>query len=275
MCVEHYLPEAPVNPGHRSSEIPRVSWLLCTHREDALLHRAMQSCLSQTMADFELLLVVNGPDTGRLVPHLAQAYACDTRVRVIGTPIHLLNFSLSLGLHSARAPFVARMDADDVSHPERLATQLAYMETHEDIAVLGSCYLLIDAQGEVKGQVDAPLTDPDIRKALYLRNPICHPSVMLRRDVVLRTGGYLGGRNAEDYDLWLRLSMDKQCRFANLASPLLSYNVSPDGAARRSREAYGNVAGAQLRQFLVTRDVRWLVGATLSAAKSFALANRP
>jgi len=212
------------------------------------------------MADFELLLIVNGPDTGRLVPHLAKAYACDTRVRVVGTPIHLLNFSLSLGLHFARAPFVARMDADDVSHPKRLATQLAFMEAHEDVAVLGSSYLLIDPQGEVRGQVDAPLTDLDIRKALYFRNPICHPSVMLRRDVVLRAGAYLGGRNAEDYDL---------------ASPLLSYNVSPDGAARRSREAYGNVAGAQLRQFLVTRDVRWLVGATLSMAKSFARADRP
>ena len=93
--------------------------------------------------------------------------------------------------------------------------------------------------------------------------------------MVLRAGAYLGGRNAEDYDLWLRLAKDKQWRFANLASPLLSYNVSPDGAARRSREAYANVAGTQFRQFLVTRDVRWLVGATLSAAKSFALANRP
>jgi len=227
------------------------------------------------MGDFELLLVVNGPDTGRLVPHLTQVYASDTRVRVIGTPIHLLNFSLSLGLHSACSPFVARMDADDVSHPERLATQLAFMETHENVAVLGSSYLLIDPQGEVKGQVDVPLTDSDIRKALYFRNPICHPSVMLRRDVVLRAGAYLGGRNAEDYDLWLRLAKDKQWRFANLASPLLSYNVSPDGAARRSREAYANVAGTQFRQFLVTRDVRWLVGATLSAAKSFALANRP
>lgn len=240
-----------------------------------MLQRAVQSCLSQTMADFELLLVVNGPDTGRLVPQLAQAYAVDPRVRVIGTPIHLLNFSLSLGLHLARAPFVARMDADDVSHPERLATQLAFMKAHEDVAVLGSSYFLIDPKGEVRGKVDAPLTDLDIRKALYFRNPICHPSVMLRRDVVLRAGAYLGGRNAEDYDLWLRLAMNKHCRFANLASPLLSYNVSPDGAARRSREAYGNVAGAQLRQFLVTGDVRWLVGATLSAAKSFSLAERP
>jgi len=235
----------------------------------------MQSCLSQTMTDFELLLIVNGPHVTRLVPILTQAYADDQRVRVIGTPIHLLNFSLSLGLHLARSPFVARMDADDVSHPERLARQLAYIQSHDDVAVLGSAYLLVDPQGNLQGKVDVPETDLAIRKALRFRNPICHPAVMLRRDAILAAGGYLGGKNAEDYDLWLRLAMSQSWRFANLPEPLLSYNVSPDGAARRSREAYANVAGAQLRQFLVTRNIRWLMGASVSAAKSFILAGRP
>lgn len=227
------------------------------------------------MADFELLLVVNGPDVERLVPSLTQEYAADPRVRVIGTPIHLLNFSLSLGLHLARSPYVARMDADDVSHPVRLEMQLAYLESHKDVAVVGSCYTLIDPQGRVNGKVDVPSADHEIRKALRFRNPICHPSVMFRRDLILRIGGYLGGKNAEDYDLWLRLAMHRQWRFANLPEPLLSYNVSTDGAARRSREAYANVASAQLRQFLVTREAGWLIGATLSSIKSFALANRP
>lgn len=227
------------------------------------------------MADFELLLVVNGPDVERLVPILTQKYAGDSRVRVIGTPIHLLNFSLSLGLHLARSPYVARMDADDVSHPERLEKQLAYLKSHEGVAVLGSSYLLINPEGKINGQVDVPQSDSKIRRALLYRNPICHPSVMLRRDPILRAGGYLGGKNAEDYDLWLRLAMQRQWRFANLPEPLISYNVSTDGAARKSRQAYANVAAAQLRQFLVTREPSWLVGSVLSAAKSFVLANRP
>lgn len=253
---------------------PRVTWLLCTHREDALLYRAMQSCLAQTMTDFELLLVVNGSSVNQLVPTLTEAFASDERVRVVGTPIHLLNFSLSLGLHLARSPFVARMDADDVSDSERLETQLAYMQANEDVAVLGSAYFLIDSHDRVCGKVDVPETDCAIRKALRFRNPICHPSVMLRREAILAEGGYLGGRNAEDYDLWLRLAMGRRWRFANLPAPLLSYNVSPNGLARRSRAAYANAASAQLRQFLVTRDIRWLMGATVSAGKSFFLANR-
>lgn len=255
--------------------LPRVTWLLCTHRIDALLHRAIRSCLGQTMTDFELLLIVNGSEVDRIVPLLIRAYAHDERVRVVGTPIHLLNFSLSLGLHLARSPFVARMDADDVSDPERLARQLACMQANEELAVLGSSYFLIDEHGHQHGRVDVPETDLAIRTALRFRNPICHPTVMLRRDAILAEGAYLGGKNAEDYDLWLRVAVSKKWRFANLQAPLLSYNVSPDGAARRSREAYANVAGAQYRQFLITRDMRWLVGAMMSAAKSFFLANRP
>ena len=253
---------------------PRVTWLMCTNSNDALLKRAIESCLTQTMTDFELLLIVNGPNFSHLVTALSQAYEANDRVRVIGTPVHLLNFSLSLGLHLARAPFVARMDADDVSDPERLAIQLDYMQANEDVAVLGSSYLLIDDQNHIHGKIDVPETDQAIRRALRFGNPICHPSVMLRRDAIMAEGGYLGGRNAEDYDLWLRLASGRKWRFANLPIPLLSYNASPDGPARRSRTAYANVAGAQLSQFLTTRDVSWLIGAAVNVGKSFFLAKR-
>jgi hypothetical protein len=226
------------------------------------------------MTDFELLLILNGPDVNTLVPLLTEVFENDERVKVIGTPIHLLNFSLSLGLHLARAPFVARMDADDVSDLNRLAIQLDYMQANEDVAVLGSSYLLIDAQNHIHGKINVPETDQAIRRALRFGNPICHPSVMLRRDAILAAGGYLGGRNAEDYDLWLRLASGRKWRFANLPIPLLSYNASPDGPARRSRTAYANVAGAQLSQFLMTRDVTWLLGSAVNVGKSFFLAKR-
>lgn len=245
-----------------------MSWLLCTHQENELLHRAIRSCLNQTLDDFELLLIVNGIRADELAPSLQELYGHDTRVRVIGTPIHLLNFSLSLGLHLARAPLVARMDADDVSAPERLERQVAFMKCHPSVAVLGSAYELMDAHGHVHGRISPPTTDREIRNRMHFRNPICHPSVMLRRQVILKVGGYLGGKNAEDYDLWIRLALDANWQFANMSEVLLSYNVSPEGAARRSRTAYSNVAGAQLRNFLLTRDLRWLLGSALSAGKS-------
>ena len=264
-----------MNRGKIDNCEPSVSWLICANREDVLLYRAVNSCLSQTLTDFELLLIVNGPDVNRLASSLSLKFAADERVKVIGTSIHLLNFSLSLGIHHARAPFIARMDTDDIAAPERLETQLAYMRSHDDVAVLGSAYFLIDEHSNVKGKVEVPESDFSIRRALRFGNPICHPSVMLRRDAITAEGGYLGGKNAEDYDLWLRISMSKKWRFANLSTPLLSYNISPEGQARHSRAAYANVAGAQYRQFLLTRDIRWLLGASLSAGKSFFVAKRP
>lgn len=205
---------------------------------------------------------------------LHEKYKQDPRVRIVKTPIHLLNFSLSLGLHLARAPYVARMDADDVSHPDRLVRQLDFMERHPSVAVLGSAYELIDEAGNVHGVVSPPESDGDIRRSLHYRNPICHPSVMLRKQAILHAGGYLGGQNAEDYDLWLRIALDPTWKFANMPDVLLSYNSAPGGAARRSRRAYANVAAAQLRNFLISHDPRWFAGAAFSVAKSVFRANQ-
>lgn len=242
--------------------------------DDAVLHRSIRSCLSQTFTSFELLLVINGPNYLNLLTLLQLRYAHDPRVRVVATPIHLLNFSLSLGLHLAQGKYVARMDADDVAAPDRLARQWSYMESHPSVAVLGSWYQLIDSADRVHGHVACPTSNDQIRRSLFYRNPICHPSVMLRREAILAKGGYLGGQNAEDYDLWLRICLDKDLHFANLPDYLLSYNVEPGGAARRSRRAYANVAAAQLRNLLITRDLRWLLGVILTAMKSIFRSDR-
>lgn len=253
---------------------PLATWLLCTNREDRLLHRAIRSCLQQSIENHELLIVANGCEAGKLEHTIARMYSDDSRVRVVSTNVRYLNFSLSLGLHLARSQLIARMDADDVSHPERLDKQIRFMESNQGVVVLGSAYNLIDENENIHGVVDVPMYNEDIRKALRFRNPICHPSVMLRRDAVLRVGGYLGGINSEDYDLWIRLAENNSNHFFNLAEPLLSYNVSTDGAARRSRGAYASSASAQLRQFLVARDPRWFIGSALSSVKALLLANK-
>lgn len=252
---------------------PQVTWLLCTNRSDALLRRAIESCLSQTMSDFELLIVANGPDFSVIRSELAAEFQHDYRVRVISTPIRLLNFSLSLGLHHARSEFVARMDADDQSRSDRLEKQVEFMRMHPNVAVLGSSYELTDLDGSLCGHVSVPQSNMDIRRALTFGNPICHPTVMFRREPILSVGGYLGGKNAEDYDLWVRVSMTGW-EFHNISEPLLRYNSAPDGAARRSRAAYSNVASVQFRQFVLTGSLRWLFGAVLNAFKGFLFADR-
>jgi hypothetical protein len=126
---------------------------------------------------------------------------------------------------------------------------------------------VIDESGSIKRQVNLPLTDAKIRRHLQTTNPLCHPSVIFRRDAVLNVGGYLSGLHAEDYDLWLRLTMDNNMEFANLPDICLSYREVGISGVRRARSAYASVAGSQFRFFLLDGRVKWLVAVMVTIFK--------
>ena len=258
-----------------SANHPEISWLLCSNVADKALRQAIASCLDQSFTDFELLLVANGPQHADVASMVAGWFGDDPRIRVLTTDVRHLIFSLNLGLHHARGEFIARMDGDDVAYHERLAQQYNFMKTQPQIAVLGSAYELIDADGRVLSRVELPLTDRDIRRALFRGNPFCHPAVMMRRRVVLDAGGYFGGLHAEDYDLWCRLALDRSLQFANLRDALIGYRAIPVGFARRARSAYASVAAAQWRNFVAGAGLAWAGAALLTMAKATLRSARP
>ena len=248
---------------------PAVSWLLCTHVADDQLQLALQSCLDQTFTDFELLVVANGANAKEVAAAVQTWVGSDSRVRIFTTEVRHLIFSLSLGLHHARAPLIARMDSDDLSKRDRLDRQVAFMKQHPDVVLLGTSYEIIDADGRPQRNVTLPTGDAEIRRALVWGNPLCHPSVIFRRTVVLNAGGYLGGVHAEDYDLWVRLSADRANHFANLPEICLSYRSVGIGLARRSRTAYASMAATQFRNFMIGNGWTWLFAMVLSSLKAF------
>jgi glycosyltransferase involved in cell wall biosynthesis len=250
-----------------SNLMPEVSWLLCTHVADEQLHLALQSCLSQTFSDFELVVVANGEQSELVASKVQSWFGGEPRVRLCQTKVRHLPFSLSLGLHHARGRLIARMDSDDVSKPFRLERQVLFMSANPSVAVLGTAYDVVDELGSVKRQVRVPTTDRQIRRGLQTSNPLCHPSVMFRRDVVLKAGGYLGGLHAEDYDLWLRLTAEPGLKFANLPDICLSYREVGVSGVRRTRSAYASVAASQLRQFLISGRIAFIVAVFLTVAK--------
>jgi glycosyltransferase involved in cell wall biosynthesis len=187
---------------------------------------AVVSVVCQTLTDWELI-VVEDPSKRSAGPLLA-AFG-DPRIRHVANPART-SFAeqLNLGLSLARSEFVARMDADDLCEPHRLATQLAFLRSHPEVALVGSNLTVIDQRGRKLGERRYPASHDQIVRALPRFNPIAHPAVMFRKSPALAAGGYRADMYTADYDLWNRLH-GRGYRLANLQEPLLRYRVHPEG----------------------------------------------
>lgn len=212
--------------------VPLVSVLMPAYNCEAYVLEAVSSMLSQSFADFELLVIDDGSlDSTRKLLESVD----DPRLRLVSNERNIgLIGTLNRGLDLATGRYIARMDADDVSAPERLEKQVFYLEGHPDVHVLGSMVNLINEQGMVFGAISGYPTDPDeIHRYLLRECCLIHPSVIFRKDTVKAAGGYAANaRHAEDYDLWLRLSV--RHKIANLPDKLVSYRMHRDQVSIRN-----------------------------------------
>lgn len=215
--------------------IPRVTVAMSVFDNATYLPAAIASIQAQSFSDFEFLIVDDGSrdESGAIADGCAAA---DSRLRVIHTPNQGLVRALNLITAQARAPLIARMDGDDIALPDRFARQVAFLDTHPQVDVLGSACTSIDATGAPDGVVEPVVATADIPAHLSIGPPLCHPSVMLRRATLEKVGGYRAAyRHCEDYDLWLRIA--EQGTLANLDEPLLLYRrTSTQVSARHALE---------------------------------------
>lgn len=233
---------------------PRVSIVMPMRDADAYLGECLSSIAAQTLADFELLAVDDGSrDAG---PARAAAWAGrDRRIRLLRRPPDGLVAALNHGLREARAPLVARMDADDRMHPRRLELQHQAMARDPALVLVGSRvrafarHELRRGTHEYMRWQNACLSERQIREQIYVESPFTHPSVMLRRDRVLALGGYREGPFPEDYELWLRLAA-AGCRMRKLDLELLEWRQHPHSSSRRdprcSRAAFDTLRARYL-----------------------------
>ncbi len=248
---------------------PKISVIMPIYLNNEYLIPAINSILEQTFRDFELLVVANNC-TDELWDELNifKKSVNDDRLRIFRTVIGQISFNLNFAINESRAELVARMDADDISYPNRLATQYEFMIKNSHIDVLGSSCDIINNLGIKTGSVKKPLTNSQIRLALPFKNPFCHPSVMFRKKTIIKNSGYLGGRYSEDYNLWLRLSRNKDVVFHNIEESLLQYRYS-DIQTRGLRLAYAEVAGHLWAEFLFQLKFKYLLGTIISSLKIF------
>ncbi|OAN59467.1 glycosyltransferase family 2 protein [Sphingomonas sp. TDK1] len=192
--------------SNRGSNEPRVSVLLPCYNGAAYIGQALESIINQTYPDFELVVVDDG-STDESADIIRTFVAADTRVRLVGKANGGIVSALNTGLEACRGEYIARMDADDVSFPNRLADQVAWLDTHPACVCVGG-YAVDDlvptpesirTTGGRHASTDLSVFPPRVAVSM-------HPLIMVRRDAVVKAGGYRDGfKHAEDYDLFLRL----------------------------------------------------------------------
>lgn len=183
---------------------PSITVLMTVYNAGGYLKTAVDSVLRQSHKDFEFLVIDDGTTDGSL-DFLASLN--DARIRLHRNPRNVgQTASLNMGLSLARAPLLARMDADDAAYPGWLARQFEFMRRHPDCAVVSCAAVVINGHGRVYKKLRSPLSMPQMVLKSLFASPLNHVGSMMRREVILADGGYDENlRIAADYDLWSRL----------------------------------------------------------------------
>ncbi|QDP01789.1 glycosyltransferase family 2 protein [Thalassotalea sp. PS06] len=210
--------------GSAFEKSPKISVVMPVFNGGKFLSEAVNSVLQQSYRDFELLIINDG-STDSSARILSDFASKDSRVTVFNRENHGLIATLNFAIARCNGEFVARMDADDVCEPERLARQVEFFSKNPNVAVLGTGYSYINQDGDTQGHRNIQTDDSNIRAAFFFGNPLAHPSIMFNLQQMPPGWQYDNAfEGAEDLALWLALS--SQVKFANLAEPLLAYRLT-------------------------------------------------
>ncbi|MFT8245535.1 glycosyltransferase family 2 protein [Roseomonas sp. BN140053] len=234
---------------------PAVSVLLTTRNGIDLLPETLDSILAQRFRDFELVVVDDASTDA--TPALLGAYAArDPRVRVLRPESNLgVVGARNFGFVACRGRYLAALDHDDLSHPDRLGAQLAFLEAHPRVVLVGTAAVLAEGRRRRISDYDAEGTPLLMRWALHTGNPLTWSSVMLRSEAVRQLGGILVRRDyeyADDFDLYHRLLAVGE--IARLPAPLTTYRWH----ARNTTHSRGDALFANAARVLAGAYRPWL-----------------
>jgi glycosyltransferase involved in cell wall biosynthesis len=232
----HEILMEEINSTINESE-PRVTVVMPTYNCDIHLSEAIESILNQTYKNFEFIIINDdlNPQTREILNNYQLA---DNRIQIVNNPSRLgLISSLNIGCRMAKGEFIARMDADDISNPERFELQVQYLKDHPEIGILGSWIRQIDNSGRLIRDLRLPISNKSIRWHFLFNNSLAHSSVMMRSSLIRKIDYYSNDKLfCEDYDLWVRACPITE--IDNLPFFLIAYRtrekISTENLARRN-----------------------------------------
>lgn len=247
-----------------------ISVVMGVHRFDEYVEDAIESILNQTFKDLEFIIVANGPDANKVISSIQRLFPADIKIKYLSTQIGQLAHALNIGIDAAKYEYIARMDADDVSHPERLEKQYQYL-IENDLDLVGTDINLISEDGKFLGYRDYP-KGKNINKKITYKNCFAHNTILMRKSIFLKVRGYNAGFNSEDYDLWLRMKrIDVQ--WDNLDEYLLDYRIHT-AASQRRLLGYAEAAGYSLREFILKKNIIGFVSVIVHFVKALVRPDR-
>lgn len=249
-------------PMYPPNHPPQVSVVIPVRNAEATLGAALDSVLGQTLGDLEVVVAEDGSTDGT-ARVLADYAARDPRVRPLYLPHRGVAHAFNAAVASARAPLVARLDADDTCLPERLRRQRDHLRDHPHTGLVatrveyGGCRASCAGYAAHVDWTNGLLGHEEMRLARFIDLPFANPSVMFRRELVDRHGGARQGDFPEDYEMWLRW-YEGGVRMDKLPEALTVWNDPPDRATRTdprySQDAFYRVKAAFLARWLAASN---------------------
>lgn len=228
---------------------PLVSVVMSVYNSEKYLSDSIESILNQSFSNFEFLIFDDG-STDESKNIIAEYARLDPRIKASYSSINQGYVGyLNQGISEAGGKYIARMDSDDISLDNRLHTQVEYLETHLNVNALGSSTIRIDSKGKELGLSSRVENPSDLFWLSFFTNPLSHPTVMFRRDILQKIGGYNADKlPSEDYDLWTRVLLHGD--IGNINEPLLKYREHESSISVRKRDM-------QIRNSNATLKAHW------------------
>jgi len=235
---------------------PIVSVVMSVYNDEKYVSLAIDSILNQSHKDFEFIIINDG-STDKTLEILKEYEAKDSRIVLIDQENKGLTKSLNIGIKKAKGKYIARMDSDDISHPQRLQKQIEFLETNHDYALLGCNVIKIDENSNELEKNQTKYSYKDIYKRFKYGNCIAHGSVMINRELIAELLEYDENfKYSQDYRLWTKIA--KNYKVANTYEHLYYLRLHDNSISKTKLEEQAIYAGIISYEFETDRVVNRL-----------------